>query len=292
MEKRSRISNVENGWSGRHRADSRLFSLAAATRDLTSDKRSSVGPFTTRVQVSLFFRGRVKRWLKGNGRHQRGFGALGSPCGDSSRIGQPSSLSSSSVTWAVLSSGSNADTSGSQGVRRRWRGVGSKRKWCWWCLLGGFPASCQLKDTQLVFLASSDSYMFSSFPVGTAVGWNDGEWGQVGKIAEALPAVHTLCSGLGGSRSHCCHATGWWGASPCRRPRWIGTRRGRSIITSFKSWHCMTSLMSVSRTAASTLFSPIPVGTAIAFPLRSFSCPEEQHLHPPVSHLSNLGVNV
>lgn len=159
MEKRSRISNVENGWSGRHRADSRLFSLAAATRDLTSDKRSSVGPFTTRVQVSLFFRGQVKRWLKGNGRHQRGFGALGSPgspCGDSSRIGQPSSLSSS-VTWAALSSGSSADTSGSQGVRRRWRGVGSKRKWCWWCLLGGFPASGQRKDTQLVFLASSDS---------------------------------------------------------------------------------------------------------------------------------------
>lgn len=54
----------------------------------------------------------------------------------------------------------------------------------------------------------------------------------------------------------------------------------------------MTSLMSVSRTAASTLFSPIPVGTAIAFPLRSFSRRQRTTSASPVSHMSNLGVDV
>lgn len=49
--------------------------------------------------------------------------------------------------------------------------------------------SCQLKDTYLVFLASSDSMIFSSFPVGTAVRWNDREWGQMGMITEALAAA-------------------------------------------------------------------------------------------------------
>lgn len=49
--------------------------------------------------------------------------------------------------------------------------------------------SCQLKDAHLVFLVSSDSMFFSSFPVGTAVGWNDREWGQVGIITEACAAV-------------------------------------------------------------------------------------------------------
>lgn len=48
-----------------------------------------------------------------------------------------------------------------------------------------------------MFLASSDSYVFSSFPVGTEVVWNDGEWGQVGKVAEALLQCIHFATGWG-----------------------------------------------------------------------------------------------